>query len=421
MSILELLTDAEPVTQGGDDAKTQMDALIATASTYVLEHDRRRFDKLFECAEKWAVETGAVFGGEVGKYLARVGAITPNTNTMTKDTYQWHLHVDNTWQNAKQLCDLIAQVRAPHVDMSTVVLETSIPNREMKIRVETRELFIIFSLDRYRGAKLIEIMKPPKVMGFFGNEVMIMPPLFNQIDSLQTLYNPANFKLWPSVVLSEIGEKLGGANVDKVAFAKYIRRDPRVITIGDYTAQESGRLQLLADLDDDELKLLAYNGLGYQKAKRGDTAPDSIQIISFATCLPDFQLRKRAIYYSHDNTQQHLCDVFNSPEYELVPFYYKGEYKYGHVLVVARFALIEYWICQLIEATTGSNLEQRRKELTALYKANIHAWNADPTLPLDSESFLGVNISAQTTKRKIIRNQKHMPPYYPTSDPSQAQ
>jgi hypothetical protein len=392
-----------------------MDDLIAQASAYVLEHDRGRFNALFECAEKWAIDTGAVFGGDVGKFLAN-----SNDHAMTKDTYMWQLHVDNTWQNAKMLCDQLAQVKAPHVDMETLALETQIPNREMTIRVEARDLFKIFALDRYRGAKLIEIMKPPTTKGFFGGEVMIMPPLFNQIDALQTLYNPANFKLWPQFQLADIGNtKLGGAErVDRVQFAKYIRADPRVITVGDYTAQESGRLQLLADLDDDELKLLAYNGLGFQKAKRGDTAPDQINIISFATCLPDFQLRKRAVYYTVGDSQQHLCDVFNSPEYELVPFYHEGKYKYGHALVVARFALIEYWICQLIEATSGSNLEQRRKELMQLYENNITKVG---TIPLESESYLGVNISAQTMKKKLIRTQKRMPPYYPTSDSSPAQ
>lgn len=369
-----------------------LDELIATASEYVLTHDRKRFDPFFAAAEAWAVETGAVFGGDIGLYMA-------HDNKMTKDTYVWDLYVDSTWQNAKKLCDKLAQCETKHINKDTLALHTSIPNREMRITVDARTLFNIFALDRYRGAKLVEVMKPPTVTGFFGASVMIMPKLFNDIDTLQLRYNPAHFKKWPTL-------RTGGAkpyNNHHVEFAKYIREDPRVVTIGDYAYAERGRLQILIDASDDELKSLVKHALY-------DNTRAAVSIVSFATCLPDFQLRKRVVYLTENGQQKALMDVFNSPEYELVPYITHTSYKIGHPLVIARFALIEVWLCQLIEATTGANLAQRRVELMSHYDRAI----SEVPLHLQTTDFMGVNVSAAAVKKKIIREQRRVPSYFPT-------
>jgi hypothetical protein len=371
-----------------------LDELITIASEYVLTHDRKRFDPFFAAAEAWAVETGAVFGGDIGKHLAV-------DNKMTKDTYVWDLYVDSTWQNAKKLCDKLAQCETKHVNKDTLALHTSIPNREMRITVDARTLFNIFALDRYRGAKLVEVMKPPTVTGFFGASVMIMPKLFNDIDTLQLRYNPAHFKKWPTL-------RTGGAkqrNINHhVEFAKYIREDPRVVVIGDYAYAERGRLQILIDASDDELKSLVKHAL------QADDSRAAVSIVSFATCLPDFQLRKRVVYLTENGHQKALMDVFNSPEYELVPFVTHTVYKIGHPLVIARFALIEVWLCQLIEATTGSNLAQRRVELMSIYDRAI----SEVPRSLQTTDFMGVNVSAAAVKKKIIREQRRVPSYFPT-------
>lgn len=375
-----------------------LDELIAKASEYVLTHDRKRFDPFFKAAEAWAVETGAVFGGDVGKHLA-------HTCTMTKDTYVWDLYVDSTWQNAKKLCDMLARCDTKHVNKDTLALHTSIPNREMRITVDSRTLFNIFALDRYRGAKLVEVMKPPTVTGFFGADVFIMPKLFNDIDTLQLQYNPAHFKKWPAL-------RNGGAKHHKqhkqalhVEFAKYIREDPRVVVVGDYAYAEHGRLQILIDAPDDELKSLVRHALLSEHAR----IDSSVSIVSFATCLPDFQLRKRVVYLTENGQQRALMDVFNSTEYELIPYEIHNGYKIGAPLVLARFALIEVWLCQLIEATTGAMLAQRRVELMAIYDRAYSAAG-----PLQTTNFIGVNVSAAAVKKKIVREQRRVPSYFPT-------
>ena len=365
-----------------------LDELLTSASMYVLTHDRQHYDPMFKIAEDWAIEYGAVFGGDVGALLA-------TTHTMNKDTYVWDLYVDDTWQSAKALADRLAQVNTPHVDKSLLVLTTSIPNREMEITCG-RDMFRIFALDRYRGVKLIEVMKPPTVTGFFGGTVMIMPKIFNDIDRLQLLYNPAHFKKWPVVVHGGMQPQY-----NKVALAKLVREDPRVITIGDYAHGDKGRLAIICDMDDDEIKQLIQQGL----------TSHAISIVSFATCLPgDFQLRKRTVYMRSDDGQVAICDVFNSTAYELVPFVIHNGTKIGAPLVLARFALIEQWLCQLISATTGANLTQRIAELNRQYELT-----AATTDPLQTTNFLGVNISAQTVKKKIIKVSKRAPPYYPVT------
>lgn len=337
--------------------------LIPEAEKFVLENDRARYKPLFVRAEELCAELEIVIGGRAGASLL-LGA------PLTKDSWVWDLYCANTYSAATRLIDALYSVDAPHVDLRTLTLMTKIKHREFSISVETRELFRVYTLDKYRDVSLVRIMNPVPLTGWFGSPVLVFPQSQVLIELYQNLYSPAKFKQWEesaasaSALFQGATEREGAAeregafdraSADSILLRGLIR-DPRIVLVGDYATALLGigtgtRLQFLTDIPIAELAAMTSRVLNAEKDKlrRLKVSHERCVYVRYHLNIPsDFQITKHTLYAQVGADQIALADVFNSPEYELIPYTTVDKVRVGSPYVLLRFIFIDIWVVKLI-------------------------------------------------------------------------
>ena len=320
-----------------------VDKLRPEAEKFVLENDRMLFAPFFVAAEKFFVDNNVVVGGKIGIDLL--------TNLpITKDSFVWDVYTDNTFATAKELANALSKVESSHIPARTVALQTSIKHHEFIIYVNTRLLFKIYSMAKYRGLQLISVMGPVKRKGYFSDVILnVIPEEIQLINIYRTLYSPSKSKFWSHDVETEkiiygqvrdsIEEKAteitGGARFnrpacDQILIHKIIASSSNVL-IGDYALsliEEKGisvnpsRIQFISDVPIEDLVSQIEKVLSSDKNAARKIGIDRVKIssVKYDIHIPsDFQITKHTLYVGQN--QIPIADVFNSTAYEMIPYW----------------------------------------------------------------------------------------------------
>lgn len=410
--------------------------LLSSAEKFTFDNDRIKFKPYFEVAEKYCAENNIIIGGSVGIDLL-LG------RSMTKDSWSWDLYCPNAFENAKELITAMYATKINHVDSRTLTLQTNIKHREFTILADARFLFKIYSLEMYRGVVLAEVMNPTICTGWFGSQVKVFPPEIVLIGIYQNLYSPAKFRLWEGLLANEellfrkyrdalysAGKSDVVGNFDKSVaddiLLRSLLKDSRIALIGDYAMSKLGisggsRIQILTDIPLSELAQMTTRVLSHEKnqLRRMKVSHVRCSYAYFNLNVPsDFQITKHTVYAVLDNDQIPLYDVFNSPEYEMIPFKVVDKIQVAAPYVLLRFIFIDIWILRLIIGISGSNLQTRINGLIRLavsLRDYISAqMSADPFSVFPRDNYIGVNMSETVAKKKLIANIGYrLPNYYP--------
>lgn len=413
--------------------------LIADAKKFVLENDRAKYKPYFETAEKFCSDRGIVIGGANGIELL-LG------HEMTKDSFFWELYCSDVFENGKALIEALYATKVNHVDSRTLYLQTNIKNRELTILVDARYLFKIYSLETYRGVSLSGTMNTVQVDGWFGAKVNVFPPAIVLISLYQGLYSPSKCGQWEDLCAAEklvyqkfiasenAGEIQGGfdRSVADDIMLHSLLKDNRIVLIGDYAMSKYGisvgsRIQILTDIPMEELATMTSRVLSNEKnqLRKIKVTHSRTSYARFNLNIPsDFQISKHTMYAVVGGEQIPLYDVFNSPEYEQIPYNVIDKIQVAAPYVLLRFIFIDIWIIKLIigigRVKTGSGkeagLKQRIKSLSVLtnkLRDYIDARIVEPfsVFPLTA---VGVNTSETVAKKKLIANVGYrLPNIYP--------
>jgi hypothetical protein len=423
-----------------------VDSLILCAEEFVLQNDRMIYSEFFKRAEEFCIDNEVIIGGAVGIDML-IG------KSLSKDTFFWELYTDDTFNIAKSLADTLSEVKAPHVDSATIALQTNMRHREFTLMINTRWLFKIYSMDKYRGMKLATIMGPVMRDGYFSSQqVSLIPEEMQLMDIYRTLYTPSKASSWGESI--EIESKVynmienlatkgidGGAQFDRVSSDKIILRrilaSGPYIVVGDYALAafdkktSPNRLQFISS---DPIDSLAQNiskalTLERDSLRRVSVTHDKVTYVRYNLNIPsDFQLTKYTIYANVKGSQVAIADVFNSTEYEMVPFsnveYNQVKYKIGNPWVLLRFQFIDIWILKLIinlgkvKNTNDDFLIKRVKSLvnsTSRVRAYaLSMLDTDSTKLFQLDNYLGDNTSDIVAKKKLIKERgERFATYFP--------
>jgi hypothetical protein len=427
-----------------------VDKLRPEAEKFVLENDRMLFAPFFAAAEKFFVDNNVVVGGKIG-----IDLLTNNT-TITKDSFVWDVYTDDTFATAKELADSLSKVESSHIPARTVALQTSIRHREFIIYVNTRLLFKIYSMDKYRGLQLISVMGPVKRKGYFSDAILnVIPEEIQLIDIYRTLYSPSKSKFWSldieteEIIYNQIRDSIeekateitGGARFnrpacDQILIHKIIATSSNVL-IGDYAlsliAEKSAsinpsRLQFISDVPIEDLVSRIEKVLTSDKNAARKIGVDRVKIssVKYNIHIPsDFQITKHTLYAIVGQDQTPIADVFNSTTYEMIPYWivsYDGKnIKIGNPFVLLKYQFIDIWILKLI-----MNIGNEKKEFlkTRIKSLILHtdylrelvkklmASNVEKLFQL--ENYEGININELTAKKKLIKEiGERFANYYP--------
>lgn len=398
--------------------------LLAAASKYIMENDRVLFHPYLSAAEKYIAENDIVIGGNIGIDML-LGV------PIHIESQPWDLYCSDPWNTGRTLADALAKVPNAHIRAETISLQTNIRNRELTLAIDTRFMFRIYQMDKYRGADLVTVMGPVTVNGYFGNRVKVFPQEMVLIGVYQGLYalNTVKISQWPKFAAIESAlvdppDVSGGASNRIVAACHpallSMLKDPRIVIIGEFAAAELGvagrgdpRLQIVTAIPISELTAMTSKVLSSAKDKLRSLKITSIKVTAqrYHLCIPsDFQLVKHTVYMVSDSGQTPLYDTFNSPEYETVPFIKVNSRQCGHPFVLLRFCYIDIWVLKLIGAlgsTTADRVEAIRRQVAPI--RNLLAKYEQFQL----ENYIGVNTSDTVAKKKLIKLEQRVPNYYP--------
>lgn len=408
--------------------------IIDEANRFVMENDRSLYDPFLRVIEQYCIDNAVLIGGMVGTDLLI-------NKPLSKDSYQWELFADDTYNVARRLADELYKVKSPHIDSRLIALRTDIKHREFTIMVNLRMVAKIHNLDRYRGLKLYDLMGPAARTGYFTkNIVKLIPEEIQIIELYRSLYSPGRFDRWEmclnaeNIIYGLIKETLGAkaairveggaresrhnvAAITDVLMKKLIAKSDYVI-IGDFATTLYGsapKLTRLQFLISEPIDVFIVTLRHVVTKHFPNIPPESIIYVKYPVCLPtDFQIAKYTIYIQREGGQDSVADLYNSPAYELIPFRMKNNMKYGNPYVVLRFRFIELWILKLIaniDKNSQNFLAAKMKDLiNTIEVVRNYILEADPAELFQLEDYVGVYRDEDVVKKKSLQR---FPLYYP--------
>lgn len=383
---------------------TYINVIIEQAEQNVMKYDRVLYNQYFETIEQFCAENNFIIGGKVGLDILL-------ENPLSYNDYSMEIYGANVYKAAMELTKKLYELPEKHIPKKYIELKTDINDTELTIFINLRRICKIYKLDLQMKGNTINIIKPQSFYGFWYKEkkIMYLPEELQLIDIYRALYDPAKNGQW-SVLFEtaqklyamsekylfqkitglispeeykktpvkdggydicpifniESGEKVGSAELSnrKIVMASVIKllkflKEYGVI-IGDYAIHPEminepeknsyKRLQFLIDLDIQEV-------VNVVKA----SFPNASFKFFRVNIVSDFRIKKWSIYVNEVS----VCDVFNAPAYELIPYKVlpKG-YKIGNLFVLMRFKLIDLWIMRIVnslEKLKESNESQKFK------------------------------------------------------------
>lgn len=409
-------------------------SLEPEAEQFILDNDRMLYLPFFEEAERCCKEFGMILGGKCGLDLLLNKGIT-------KDSFFWEIYAGDIYNNAKLLAIRLSKVNSPHIPARTVALRTDIKYKEFTISINARMFFKIYALGQYRGLELAKIMGPTIKPTLFTKEpVGCIPEEIQLIDIYRTLYTPAKISMWSASIEAEktiydaikflarkaVGggsdvapksDNVGGiSNTIIAAVLNMIADEPSQVLVGDYALAAIGieklpnRIQFIAEGPIEDIVSIVERTI--KKTHSGYSG--NVTSAKFMLNVPgDFQIIKYTLYLT-GKEQIPLADVFNSAEYEMIPWWVgrssKGNIKIGNPWVLLRFQFIDIWALRLIlNIGTKNTSSVKNKINNIINRAECIRRLAYKTIEVKPENifqltnYAGKYINESVAKKKLIK------------------
>ncbi len=394
------------------------------AEKFIMDNDRMLYRAFFEAAETFCAKNSVLIGGRVGVDLA-VG------RPLDRDSFFWDLYCDDTFIVVKNLVIELSNVRSPHIPAKTAALQTNIRYKEFTIYINARMLFRVFSMEKYRGLKLIDVMGHSVYTGYFtGASIKCVPEEIQLISIYRNLYTPARLAQWKAEMENEgkiygrlrqsIHEKAtrvtgGGGHDDITACLLKVVQDNSYVLVGDYAlaalglTQSTVRVQFIASDAIEEVRKRCERCV-----KRG-----KVTHVRFSLNIPDdFQIVKHSLYMMVNGKQTAIADVFNSTAFEMMPFIHERRLRLGNPWVLLRFLFIDIWVLKLI-LNLGSAADSVRNKIAANIK-HVDALRTKYLSPpkydqlFQLTDYAGQYMDDYVAKKKLIKETgERLPIFYP--------
>ena len=250
-----------------------------------------------------------------------------------------------------------------------VVLKTFSKNKQLEILFNTFTLVNIYAIVREKRANIKDLVLPIVI-----NKINYISPELELIDIYRSLYNPAKKDDWEELL--DIEEKLlprvfdrvkilGGKcdpcklkrtasinSLKKIVLENFVNGSEYVvlgeyglrILSGDIKSHEKIQIVSKNRIEDDIKQLIEFiekytdYGITYRRQK--------IDIPK------DFRTKKFTVYVEFPKlgktVQKAFLDIYNSAQFELIPYVKKDGYLVGNPFVLSRFLMIDLWIIRII-------------------------------------------------------------------------
>jgi RimJ/RimL family protein N-acetyltransferase len=305
------------------------------AYDYVVENDRKNYSEYYSCTEEFIEENKLILGGELSIDLLYNKDI--NTNKyLSKVNLEYVIYSKSPFPHANQLADRFLKIKSVFPS-DYISVNTIIPYKELIIRINDRPLIKLINIPKYKGVPLFDLITTKEVKGLFTDKKIKVLFDAHLIDIYHKLYNPNESENWIKLLEYErlLFDQLS------IDISKYTKvhnvttggKDKNIEIFSDFDCVivnngSSGRLQILIhekDLLDIKKQLNASSEL-------------------LSTNILEDDILKKWVLTTHHG----VIEVFNSLDYELIPYSMHGKFKMGNKFVQLRFKLIELWNLHIV-------------------------------------------------------------------------
>jgi hypothetical protein len=254
-------------------------------------------------------------------------------------SYQYEYYCYNALRVANDLVNKLSEAMKTNEYKYLFMLSTDIPYYKFTIRVNSRIVVSFYNL--HESISINTHLMPTKY-----KNINMIPPELQLIDIYNGLYSINRIDDWPRLLKlkGEISKKTGGADINREAvnsFLKmYVYNSNEIIILGDYAANllkhnntkiNHGYLEILTTKPIEFI----YNKLcEYYSRSKLEFANANLNIFS------DNRLKKYVIR----NDKTIVMIIYNSPTYEIIPYFKHCGYNIANKYVLIRFSIIDIWV-----------------------------------------------------------------------------
>lgn len=392
------------------------DAELEAAQKYILQ-DRARFAPVYKLIMQYANDHQLIMSNP--ECFADSAAIPNIIN----------LYSSNALKVATEIANKM------YLELSKIIfLKTVIPYEEFEISILGRSVVKLLSYPRVRHIKTDKLFKSvPRT--FDSMPVKLLSPDIELIEIYHRLYMPFPEK-WEAAQeleqhLNSILHKEGGGRPHPKNNHKPANDGGDVRKIRD---------ALYAALEFNDLGVLVGHWAYFEMYPDEDPRNEKIQLMNdfepmlmqekidnvlrditpFKTThkteelhIPhDLHIRRTTYYLQMGETRVALLDVFNSTEYEMVPYVLREhKIKIGNPYVLCRFFMIDRWILSVLNQGGFVNDDTlKNKSRILLVKTAQLRLEKDLVFKLD---YVGVYKDFAIERRKVLKQEEKFRPYKP--------
>jgi hypothetical protein len=411
--------------------------------------DRHQYDTVYSCIESYICEftnndIRSRRGDQKIIVSSSLGTLTLLNMPRSIDDFTYVLYTESSLLHANNLANRIAELVK---NKWIVTMRTIIQGNDFEIIVDNRRLVTFIQINNVpKGASAVNVIRPANAQ-LDGKPCLIMNPMFYLIDLYRDLYSPEKFKEWPTALqhekslfeylkrsflknpISNGGKRRhyfgkyeppkykGSKGIGELSvfiMRKYIVNNKNIVLIGD-SAQ---RLIIKSDIISSTLTVLSGNSVetdieNISKLlvdKYGDKYPVSA-VHGNVKVMGDFRLTRTAIKVGSEHDRSDLMYIYNSADYELIPFNRIGTTDFvqiGNPFVILRFHLIDTWIIRWLVASGKLDDRYAEQKINKIMKnvVDLRSYMATDTRQLMGTTDAGT-IKYEIDSRCITDGQPH--------------
>lgn len=329
--------------------------------------ERNRYDYIYAIIDSYiASADDIVLGGVMGLHLM-LG------RERSWDDYVYHLYSESALSHANTLTNTIARTLVVQKKTDIIAMRTKIAHVSYEIVVDGRVMVMFHNL-KSNPVRAIDLIRPIAAKWFVGDTgplaatgVSVLSPETYLLDIYWELTSPALADEWQAnldmetALVKMLGTRRsalkrvdggdGGDDISLKLLKEFVANNDHVLLLGEHALRfydaevvlSSSVIHVISDLSADEIIGAIRVIVAPLPATKNDRTLNMMQ---------DARLRRLTIRVGDEHDSREVMYVYNSAEYDLVPFNtLKSEehsIRVGNPYVLLRFMLVDLWMIKWV-------------------------------------------------------------------------
>lgn len=393
----------------------------------VILKDRNRYKLVWETIEKYCASHKLIISSI---YVL----LDASSSLQAQFDKSYKIYTSNPFRHANALTNAIHKCMINDDIRQYTKLRTIIEHEEFIIDYDMRPVAFFYKLQKHKSVEPIDIIKPISIkhVYYMPGEIELID-VYHQLYKMNELDNNMQYEEMLFDQVSKRKEKgiLGSNCKDlKKQMLEVVKIDlclnwlmstgKKQILIGawahdwivlgrDKLCTNIEKIQIISDMDQNEVlnslnKYLALTNTRFVATMR----EQELHIPK------DFRTSRYTYYVNVESekgiVEKPFLDLFNSANFEVIPYYTINKMNIGYKYVILRFLFIDLWIIRVIKTLGLLTNEVLNKKLLYIWDLISYFRQLDT---FSEWNFIGTSIDAVVDRKINTLNDKLYYPYYP--------